>query len=46
MAGAVIVTAKTYPKLVEDFEESLRLHIEGCVMDGDTLPDFLVKGDY
>ncbi len=46
MAGAVMVTAKTYQKLVEDFEESLRLHIEGCVMDGDTLPDFLVNGDY
>lgn len=44
--GTVVVTAKTLPKLKEDFEESLRLHIEGCVADGDTLPEYIVNGDY
>ena len=45
-AGTVVVTAKTLDKLKEDFAESLKLHIEGCVADGDTLPQYLVNGDY
>lgn len=45
-AGSVVVTAKTLEKLKEDFAESLRLHIEGCVADGDVLPQYLVNGDY
>lgn len=45
-AGTVIVTAKTLEKLKEDFAESLKLHIEGCVADGDVLPQYLVDGDY
>ncbi|MDE6381139.1 MAG: CopG family transcriptional regulator, partial [Muribaculaceae bacterium] len=45
-AGTVLVTAKTLEKLKRDFIESLRLHIEGCVKDGDILPDYLVNGDY
>ena len=45
-AGTVVVTAKTFAKLKEDFEESLRLHIEGCIADGDSLPGYLVAGNY
>lgn len=45
-AGTVVVTAKTFDKLKNDFKESLRLHIEGCVADGDNLPEYLVNGDY
>ena len=45
-AGTVVVTAKTLRQLKQDFEESLRLHIEGCVADGDTLPAWLINGDY
>lgn len=45
-AGSVVVTAKTLRKLKEDFEESLRLHIEGCLEDGDKLPAYLAAGDY
>lgn len=45
-AGTVVATAKTLAKLQEDFAESLKWHIEGCVTDGDHLPDYLVKGDY
>lgn len=46
VAGTVVVTAKTLDKLKADFEESLRLHIEGCLEDGDELPEYLVNGDY
>lgn len=45
-AGSVVVTAKTLSKLKEDFAQSLAWHIEGCVEDGDHLPDYLVSGDY
>ncbi|MDE6697775.1 MAG: CopG family transcriptional regulator [Muribaculaceae bacterium] len=45
-AGTVLVTAKTLDALKEDFKESLRLHINGCVSDGDELPTYLVNGDY
>lgn len=45
-AGSVVATAKTLEKLKEDFAESLKLHIEGCVADGDVLPQYLVDGDY
>lgn len=44
--GTVVVTAKSLDKLKADFEESLRFHIEGCLEDGDKLPEYLVKGDY
>ena len=46
IGGVVAVTAKTLDKLKEDFEESLRWHIESCVADGDSLPAYLVNGDY
>ena len=45
-AGTVVATAKTLEKLKEDFAESLKFHIEGCVADGDVLPQYLVDGDY
>lgn len=44
--GVVAVTAKTLAKLKEDFEESLRWHIDGCLADGDVLPDYITSGDY
>lgn len=46
IGGVVVVTAKTLSKLKEDFEESLRWHIESCVADGDVLPEYIVNGDY
>lgn len=46
IGGVVVVTAKTLSKMKEDFEESLRLHIEGCLADGDTLPDYIANGQY
>ena len=44
--GVVLVTAKSFQKLKDDFKESTRLHIQGCVEDGDTFPEYLVNGDY
>ena len=32
--------------LKDDFEESARLHIQGCIADGDTFPEYLAAGDY
>ena len=46
IGGVVAVTAKTLSKVKEDFEETLRWHIEGCIADGDALPDYVVRGDY
>ncbi|MBO5455467.1 MAG: CopG family transcriptional regulator [Muribaculaceae bacterium] len=45
-AGSVVVTAKTLIQLKHDFEQSLGWHIEGCVEDGDVIPEYLVSGDY
>ena len=44
--GAVLVTAKTFQKLKDDFAEAVHLHVQGCVADGDTFPDYLRRGDY
>lgn len=44
--GTIAVTHKTLNGLKKSFEEALSLHIEGCLADGDVLPDYLVKGNY
>lgn len=44
--GVVVQTAKTLEELKKGFEEGLKFHIEGCVEDGDSLPDYIVNGDY
>lgn len=44
--GSVVVTSKTIEKLKNNFSESLRLHIQGCIEDGDTFPEYIEKGDY
>ena len=44
--GVVMVTAKTYDGLLADLAEAVRLHVEGCVADGDPMPEWLVKGEY
>lgn len=46
IGGVVVVTAKTLSRLKEDFEESLRWHIEGCLADGDELPEYIAAGNY
>lgn len=44
--GVVLVTAKTFLNFKKDMAESIRLHIQGCVDDGDSFPEYLVNGDY
>lgn len=44
--GNVAVTNKSLTRLKDEFTQSLQWHIEGCVADGDSLPDYLVQGDY
>ncbi len=44
--GAVVVTAKTYEELQREVPESLRFHVEGMLLDGDDVPQWLVNGDY
>ena len=44
--GTVAVADKTLNGLKKNFEEALRMHIEGCVADGDILPDYMIRGDY
>ena len=45
-AGTVVVTAKSLFKLKKDFEESLKLHIQACIDDGDNIADYLSNGEY
>ena len=44
--GVVLVTAKTLQKLKDDFEDSMRLHIQGCINDGDKFPEYIITGNY
>lgn len=44
--GAILVTNKTLKGLKKDFQESLQFHIEGCLQDGDNLPEWLTSGKY
>lgn len=46
IGGIVVVTDKKLSKLKEDFEEAFRWHVEGCLADGDQLPDYIVNGNY
>jgi len=44
--GAVVLTADTYEKLLQEVPETLRFHVEGMVEDGDDVPQWLVDGEY
>lgn len=44
--GVVVATNKTLEGLKSEFTDALRFHIEGCVADGDNIPQYLVDGDY
>jgi len=44
--GIIAVTNKTLEGLKEDFVESLKFHIEGCLQDNDVLPEWLLSGKY
>ena len=44
--GIIVVTHDTLEGLKEYFQESLLFHIEGCLQDGDILPEWLTSGQY
>ena len=44
--GIIVVTHKTLDGLKKAFQESLQFHIEGCLQNGDKLPEWLLKGNY
>ena len=44
--GAVLVTAKTFAELQKEVKDTLAFHIEGMMMDGDDVPQWLAEGDY
>ena len=44
--GAVVFTAKTAEELFKEAKESLKFHVEGMLLDGDDVPQWLVDGDY
>lgn len=44
--GAILCTNKTIEGIKQDFEESLRFHIEAMIEDGESVPEWLAVGDY
>ena len=46
IGGLVISTGKTYEKLQQETEEGLRFHLEGCLADGDPIPEAIRNGNY
>lgn len=44
--GAILCTNKTIEGIKQDFEESLRFHIEAMVEDGESVPEWLANGHY
>jgi len=44
--GIVIATGTTFEELQKEFESALKFHIEGCLADGDSFPEWLLCGDY
>ncbi|MDE6717866.1 MAG: CopG family transcriptional regulator [Muribaculaceae bacterium] len=44
--GVVLVTAKTFQKFKDDMADSIKLHIQGCIEDGDSFPEYLTNGEY
>ena len=44
--GVVLVSSSTLDGVKKEFESSLKLHIEGCLADGDILPEYVANGNY
>ena len=42
----IVVTAKTRAELDKELREAVQFHIDGCVEDGDQLPEWAVAGTY
>lgn len=44
--GIVVSTHKTLEGVKNEFQSALQFHIEGCLEDGDKLPEWVVSGNY
>ncbi len=44
--GIVASTHKTLEGVKNEFQSALQFHIEGCLEDGDKLPEWVVSGNY
>jgi len=44
--GIVVVTNKSLELIKSDISDAIKFHVEGCVKDGDALPEWLVRNDY
>lgn len=44
--GAIVVTASTLKEFKQEFEESLKFHIDGLTQDGIELPEYITSGNY
>jgi len=44
--GVIVATHKTLEGVKKEFQSALQFHIEGCLEDGDKLPEWLVSGNY
>lgn len=44
--GAVFCTNKTLEGLKQEFEDTLRFHVEAMAEDGEEVPQWLLDGDY
>lgn len=44
--GAVIATSKTFEGIKKEFVDSLDFHVEGMLLDGDDVPQWLRDKDY
>lgn len=44
--GAVVLTAPTLEALQKEAKESLELHVEGLMENGEDVPEWLKNGDY
>lgn len=46
VGGVVVDVNNDLEALKKSFADLLKFHIEGCVEDGDTLPQYIVNGEY
>lgn len=46
VSGAVVLTAPTLEALQKEAKESLELHVEGLMENGEDVPEWLKNGDY
>jgi predicted RNase H-like HicB family nuclease len=46
LGGIVVATGKTFDDIKNEFQSALKFHVQGCIEDGDALPEWLKSGNY